>query len=125
MPTPLYVNKMKIQSDLDKISKVVSIFAIIKNGNLGECHIRPRCVQVISYYILFGYNKDTRDLIKSTGIKPTNLNQINSELTKKGYLVKDPMNYHNKHLSTELKKIQDYFLNSDIKNKMFVIELLE
>lgn len=125
MSKPIYLNKMKIESDLDKINKVVSIFSIIKNGNLGYCHIRPRCVQVISYYILFGYSRETRELIQSLGIKLKNLNQINSELTKKGYLVKDDKNFHNKHLSNELKKIKDYFMNTEIKNKLFLIELLD
>lgn len=126
MSRQVYLNKMKVDSDFDKISKIVSIFSIIKNGNLGEMHIRQRCVEVISYYVLFGYSSETRALItESLKISKKNLNQINSELTLKGYLVKDSRNYHTKHLSQELQRIKDYFLSRDVKDKMYMINLVE
>lgn len=117
---------MLIESDLDKISKIVKIFSIVKNGNLGATHIRPRCVDVLSYYVLFGYGKDVQELIKqSLKISEENLAQIRSELTKLGYLTKDDKNFNNKHLSEELMRIKDYFLDTGIKNKLFLIELID
>lgn len=116
---------MKVNSDLDKINKIVTIFSIIKNGNLGYSHIRPRCVEVVSYYVLFGYNKETRSMITATGLSKENLHQINAELTKLGYLIKDSKNYHNKFISPELQKIRDYFLDDKIKDKMLMVSVIE
>lgn len=124
MKNPVYANRIHSTSDLDKVNRIVSIFSIIKNGNLGYTHIRPRCVEVLSYYILFGYSKSTKNLIHETGITDKNLNQINSELQKKGYLIKDRGNLHNRHLAEELVTIRKYFMDEDIKKKLYVIEVL-
>lgn len=114
---------MKYKSDLDKINRIVSIYSILVNGNLDYNHIRPRCVEILSYYILYGYKTSTKEKIWETGITKKNLNQINSELTKKGYLITDKGNLHNKHLSPELMKIKEYFLDENNKKQMYVIQV--
>jgi len=126
MNKPVYINKMKVNSDLDKIDRIISIFSIIKNGNLGVTHIRKRCSEVLSYYILFGYGAETRKLIQnSLSITKENLHAINSELTGLGYLVKDSNNFHNKHISEELLRIKEYFLEDAVKDKLFLIQVIE
>jgi len=124
---------MQITSDLDKINRIVSIFAIIKNNNhalanksdLNKLHLRPKAVEVISYYILFGVSSSTKDLMQDAGFSRANIHQINSELRKLGYLIKDNKNYHNDFLSPELQRIKDYFLDKTTKEKLFAIKIVE
>jgi len=125
MSKNVYVRKMKVNSDLDKINKIVTIFSIIKNGNLGVMHIRPRCVEVLSYYMVFGFNDDTKKLLYSIGITKPNLDQINSELTKSGYLIRDERNFTHRHFNAELLKIKEYFMDETNREKMFFIKLDE
>ena len=50
-----------------------------------------------------------------------NLNQINSELTKKNFLLRDPHNSQKRTLSVELQKLRDFFLNDESESVSFNI----
>ena len=127
MPT-VYLNKMYTDNDIDKLTKVLSVFSMVKNGNIPEenkrVHLRGQAVKVLAYYMLFGYSAETRELLVDNGFSKTNVHQINSELRKLGYLKKDQMNYHNGFLSDELLRIRDYFMATTKDKKLFVIEIL-
>lgn len=116
---------MKVSDDLDKMNRVLSIYSIVVNGNLDAKHLRPKCVQILSYYMLFGYDDDVKRMLRNTGISVGNLNQINSELTKGGFLIKDEMNFHNRRLSKDLQMLKDYFFDEENKNKIYAIVLDE
>ena len=119
---------MKVENDIDKLTKVLSVFSMIKNGNLAKIdqrvHLRPQCMRVLAYYMLFGYSTETKELLHATEFSVANVHQINTELRKLGYLHKDSKNYHNGHLSDELLRIRDYFMSDDAEKKLFVIEIL-
>jgi len=119
----VYGYNLKFKDDLDLLNKILSIYAAIVNLNEGNNHLRPKLVQVISFYILFGYSVDTKNTImESLNITKKNLNQINSELTRKNYLLRDAFNFRTKHLSKELKEVKSYFLTGN-HSKIFLIKL--
>lgn len=112
---------------LDMTSKVLNVYACVVNINKGENHLRPRLVQVLAFYLLMSYCNETKQLIQeSLGITLKNLNQINSELTKKGYLLRDSRNHRRRHLSKELEIIKNYFVDSNEKTKkIFLMDFLK
>lgn len=117
----IYGYEVSFKDKLDLLRKVLNIHATLTNLNKEKNHLRPKLVDVLSFYILMGYSKETKEMIlESMGITVKNLNQINSELTKKGYLVRDTMNFRIKHLSNELKMLKGYFLTGESKKAYLI-----
>lgn len=118
----VYGKRLNFSDKLDLIKKVLQIYAIITDINVKNKFLRPKLIDVLSFYILWGYNIETKDLVlKSLKISEENLNQINYELTKKGFLVRDIYNLRVKNLSEETKKLSNYFLSNEL-NKIFLIK---
>ena len=109
-----YIHDFYYKDELDKIDKCLKMYALMVNETLGELHLRPRLVEVLGFYLLKGYNSEAKDLIVNTiGIERQNLNQINSELTRKGYLIIDPYNYRTKKLNAGLTQLKEYIEDND------------
>ena len=121
----VYGLNIDFKDRLDLLKKILKLHALVTNINKAENYLRPKLVDVLSFYILRGYSKETKDLIlASLGITGKNLNQINSELTKKKYLIRDNNNFRKKHLSQELKVLRDYFLEGEY-NKIYLVKFNE
>ena len=110
----MYIQKFEYTDTLDKLTKVLQMYALMINLEIGKIYLRPRLVEVLAFYILRDYSNETKELIIQTlGIEKANLNQINSELTKKGYLRIDQRSFRKKHLSPAMLQIKDYFTNDE------------
>lgn len=110
------------KDNLDLLRKVLKIYATVTNIDKSENFLRPKLVDVLSFYILLGYSKKTKSIIlESLGITVKNLNQINSELNKKKYLVRDIHNFRKQHLSQELNNLKNYFINEEY-SKIFLVK---
>lgn len=110
----MYIQKFEYKDSLDKLTKVLQLYALMINLKVGKIYLRPKLVEVLAFYILKGYSDKTKETIINTlGITKPNLNQINSELTKKGYLRIDQRSYRKKYLSPAMLQIKDYFLNNN------------
>ena len=110
----MYIQKFEYKDSLDKLTKVLQLYALMINLKVGKIYLRPKLVEVLAFYILKGYGDKTKETIINTlGITKPNLNQINSELTKKGYLRIDQRSYRKKYLSPAMLQIKDYFLNNN------------
>lgn len=121
----VYGFNVSYKDNLDLLRKVLILNATSTNINKGKNYLRPKLVDVLSFYILYDYSKDTKDLIMdSIGITSKNLNQINSELTRKQYLIRDKYNSRIKYLSEELKSLKKYFLEEET-SKLFLIKFNE
>ena len=113
--------KLTFSDDLDLMRKVINLYAKVINIELVGNFICTRHINALSFYVLKGYSKETKTLIKeSLGINTTSLNQINAELTKKGFLTHDPYNFRQKHLSENLKGLRKYFMEGDY-TKLFMV----
>lgn len=122
---PLHVVTFKFENSFDKVHACLRLYAEATNIKAGYVHIRPRMVDVLTFYILYGYSRETKKkILETTGFTKENLNQINSELTKKGYLRMDSRNYRIKHLSPTVQGLKDFFDSSeDIEKSLFAFSL--
>lgn len=119
----VFAFQMPFDNKHDLFIKFISLFGLCQNLAKGKNYLRPKLVEVLTYYVIRGYSEDTKRYILEH--HPTmnlgNLNQINSLLTKKGYLVKDVYKSHMKHLSKDLQIMKDYITKSE--NPFFIIKL--
>lgn len=105
----VYINNVAYRSKQDTCLTALKVYDLLESRKKEIPPSRKGILNVLAYYAIYGYNKPTKKLVRdSLGIKAKNLDQINSELTRKGYLVKDEYNYTNKHLSIEIEKISNY-----------------
>ena len=101
---------------LDICRKIMSIYALVINMQQRSKNnfLNQRAADVLAFYMTMGYSKETKNVIVEaldTNIK--NLNQINAELTKKMFLMRDPYNAQKRSLSPELQKLKQFFLDID------------
>ena len=90
----------------------MAVFATLEALKAGEVKIRKKLVDVLTFYALNGYSLETKNMIIETmGISSDNLTQINSELTKSGYLIRDRNNYRNKSIHPDLERLKNTFMN--------------
>ena len=110
----MYIQKFEYTDTLDKLTKVLQMYALMVNLKIGKIYLRPRLVEVLAFYILRGYSPETKEIIINTlNIEKANLNQINSELTKKGYLRIDQRSFRKKYLSPAMLQIKEYFMKDE------------
>lgn len=125
MSVNVYGIPITYKDKLDLLKKVLRIYASVININTNKNYLRPRLVDVLAFYILFGYTKDTKKLIlESLKMDIKNLNQINSELTKKKFLIRDANNFTKKHISKELEGLNDYFILKKTNN-IFLVKFIK
>lgn len=111
--TAIYGYPMKVDNKLDLFTKAVRIFVTCESIKTGTDTIRKRLITVLAYYTLYGYNKEAKAIIKdSLSINEDNLTQINSELSKSGFLINDTNNLRKKYLHPQLQVIQELYQNT-------------
>lgn len=114
-----YSIKSKNRLDLMRIS--VAIFATLERVRTGEVMIRKKLEDVLAFYALNGYNTETKKMIIETlNISADNLTQINAELTRNGYLIRDNNNFRKKTLHPDILRLKDT-LTSPIVDKLKAI----
>lgn len=124
VPTdPIYGYTLKFGSRLDLMRKAVAIFATLEALKHGEVKIRKKLIDVLTFYALNGYDLKTKKMIIETlEISADNLTQINAELTKSGYLIRDRNNFRKKTLHPDLERLKNIFItDSPISCKRAII----
>ena len=78
-----YKIETKRLSEMDEILRCIKTYVILKDIK----KLTGRKLEVLSYYLKFGYSKKTKkDIIKGINITDSNLNNINHELRKMGVI---------------------------------------
>lgn len=109
--SPMYGYPLNTTSRLDLMRKAVSIFSTLESLKAGKVKIRKKLIDVLTFYALNGYNRTTKKMIIETlKISSDNLTQINSELTRSGYLIKDENNLRKKSLHPDLERLKNTFI---------------
>lgn len=107
---------------LDICRKIMSIYALIVNLHHKTTFLKQRTADVLAFYMAMGYSQNTKEyILEALETNSKNLNQINSELTKKMFLLRDPYNSQKRTLSVELQKLRDFFLNDESESVSFNI----
>lgn len=110
--TPIYGYKLNFTNRVDLMKKAVTVFATLEALDAGRVKIRKKLIDVLTYYTLNGYNSETKKMImESLSMTRDNLTQINSELTKCGYLIRDKMNYRKKTIHPDLERLKNVFMD--------------
>ncbi len=112
----VFSTKLIFKHKLDLIQQVLLFYSLSRRISDVDCKLRPKLIVVLSYYILNGYNDQTKEMILDLGMNKLLLNQMNSELTRKKYLITDTKNLRKKHLANDIKNLSEYFTNSDSPN---------
>lgn len=102
----------KVDTDLEKIEKVLSVYSIMKNIKL-----RPFERLVLKYYIKYGYSDEAKEfLIEDENRKKSDLKNADFELRSKGFIVQSSKNNRSSELSVDMESIRKHFVigNSDI-----------
>ena len=111
-----YKLEIKRMSDLEDV-----IYVSLKGDD--EVRRSQRRIQTLAYYILYGYSKKTKDTIKKDlDIENSNLNNLNSQLRKMGYIVSEKYNTHNNSVNKELLNFVNYMVLN--KGKYFLVKLV-
>lgn len=110
------------ENDIELLTGIINLYCLAKQLKLGDDKkLRNKLIVLLSYYVKYGYSKDTKNLAaESLNTTHLNINTMNSELTKKGYLLVDSMNHHKKYLNKELEQLRNYYLK-DNKVKILAV----
>jgi hypothetical protein len=104
----IYGYGVRSENRLDLMRIAVAIFATLERVRTGKVKIRRKLEDVLAFYALNGYNPETkRMIIETLGISADNLTQINAELTRNGYLIRDKNNFRKKYLHPDILRLKD------------------
>lgn len=104
-----------IKTDLEKLGKIVTIYCLMNN-----IKIRGFEVDVLVYYLKYGYSDETRSMIsEDTGKNITYINTTNTHLRDLGFIEKGVNNLRKSKLSEEMEKLRKQFI-TDGNNGVFI-----
>lgn len=110
---------------IDLIKKAIKVYACVDNMNRNGSFLSERAINVLSFYIVYGYSKETKNKIKEVlGISTENLNQINSILTKNGFLIRSNFNFRVNKVCDDLNNLGRYLLHKKIVDKEMSINFV-
>lgn len=116
-----YKLETKRMSDLEDVVRFITIYVSLKGDD--DIRLSQRRTQTLAYYILYGYSRETKNAIKKDlNIKNSNLNNLNSQLRKMGYIVAEEYNTNNNKINKELLDFVNYMVMK--KNSYFLVKLL-
>ena len=108
--TKHYFSTYTYTTDIELLNVVINIFSsvVLKNS------LTSREKLVLRSYLKNGYSTTTKESIRSDlKISSKNLDQINLNLSVKGFLLKHPTNYRLKVINQELIDLRDSFIGTE------------
>ena len=106
---------------LDLASKILTLVSTVKGMSGVSPILGDSYRNAMTFYLVYGYSKSTKDLIlASLGINSKGLNQINTVLTKRGYLINSPYSQRTKLLSPEMETLRSYFFTENSPSIMLL-----
>lgn len=110
MANDVYYKEVSFSNSYELHRYFLGVYQTLIKTDNGKDYLRPRLIEVMSYYLLFGYSDDTKKMIleQVPDVNYNNLKQINSELQQKGLLDKDKFINNKRYISDSLINMQDY-----------------
>ena len=100
------INGIPYKSDLDKIEKILTIYSIVK-----ETKFRDFEKDVLKYYLVYGYNKETQKIImEDLGKSDVNIRVTDTWLRKNGFLNLGVNNKRKSSLSKDMEMMRKDFI---------------
>lgn len=127
MSKEVYKIDVNYDNSYELLRHFLSVYIAANSIKDPDKYIRVGLIKVLTYYVLKGYSEETKEFIIDSipymNIK--NLNQYNSELQKKGYLLKDKFKYHKRNLPEELYVLKKYVDSNMDKVPLFVVKYVK
>jgi len=106
-------------TDMEEILRCIKLYVILKDIK----KVTGRKLEVLSYYLKFGYSKKTKtSIIKGIKITDSNLNNINHELRKLGVINSVGYNQSANEVNRDLLTFKESIV--DNKNNYTLIKIL-
>jgi len=100
------INGIPYKSDLDNIEKILTIYSIVK-----EIKFRDFEKDVLKYYLVYGYNKETQEMImEDLGKSGVNIRVTDTWLRKNGFLNLGVNNKRKSLLSKDMEMMRKDFI---------------
>lgn len=100
------INGIPYESDLDKIEKILTVYSFVK-----EIKFRDFEKDVLKYYLVYGYNKETQKIImEDLGKSDVNIRVTDVWLRKNGFLNLGVNNKRKSSLSKDMEMIRKDFI---------------
>lgn len=101
------------KSDRDQIEMVVKMYAILKNKE----ELNGRNLEALCFYLEEGYDQEKKEkMARQLKIKQNNLNQINSNLRAKKYIIRDDKNKTKNFVDPELIAFKEKIVDQEKQN---------
>jgi hypothetical protein len=116
--------EIKFTTEFELIEKLLRIYDISKptvvDKSGKEVKLRKFQMDVLKYYMRYGYSKETKNIVeKDTGKTLNNIVQIDYHLKEAGYLIDMENNFRMKKLNPQLELIRASFIEK--KNRVYGI----
>ena len=100
--------KIKCDNDIEMLEKLIYCYGIgLKLLGQNTRTLRPKLTYLLAIYIKFGYNAASKKIaMEVTGLTEPAITSLNSELTKRGYLLHDKMDTRIRHLDPNLERMK-------------------
>ena len=119
----IYAANINCSNDIEELRALVTLYVMSVALRDKSRKLRPKATDLLSFYVRDGYSITTKKLAASVlETTMSNINVMNLELTKTGYLITSDKNHHNKNLNPELQALASY-INSGSKEKLFVFKI--
>ena len=118
-----YAMTVPFENSYELLLNFLILYSSVQNIRNGKNYLRPKLIEILAYYMLKGYNSDTKEYIikHEPSLNKANLNQINSELSRKNLLIRDKYKAHDRVLSKDLQALSDYVLGKTETRPIFTI----
>lgn len=116
-----FMTSILYEDRIDLIKKMLVVYNAIADLKKWPV-VCPRHIDLVSYYICYGYSDNTKRLfIENFGKNSNSVSVMDSELKSRGLLVDKGGNYKTRDLSDRLKAVRAYFASGTENEKYFRI----
>lgn len=113
----------KCKTDIEMLTKVLEIHIVLDQD---RPRLRPQELQLMVYYIKYGYTKETMERYSEFSMKKTqHIRVLNQALRDKGYLLKSIYNNNKSELSPPMKKIREAFVEKGVKTTVVMFSIID
>lgn len=116
-----FMTSILYEDRIDLIKKMLVVYNAIADLKKWPS-VCPRHMDIVSYYLCYGYSDNTKRLFSENFGKSSNaVSVMDSELKSRGLLVDKGGNYKTRDLSDRLNAIRSYFASGTENEKYFRI----
>lgn len=116
-----YALKMEtLMQEMKVFNSCIDMNEFMKSKKFVKMGQEDRCLRILAYYALYGFTRDTvEECRKAFNMNANRINQLNHNLTKKGYLERHKYNNTLRDIPKFVLDIRDVVLSGGILGVKF------